>query len=108
MLESNILFKSFMPPGITKIGEKKYVVPGWYEVPVSTTLKEVYERWEQDLPESEEKPTHTIEEFVKSSKGDKDYSITFDGNNWNCTCAGFGFRRNCRHVTEIKLKHGIK
>lgn len=36
---------------------------------------------------------------VKGSKGDT-YIVTIDGKNKNCTCAGFGFRRTCKHIKE--------
>lgn len=101
-------FKSFHRPGLSTIDGKTYVIPGWHEVPAGTTLKEVYEHWEQDLPKQEKKPAHTIREVLDSSTGDKTYIVTFDGRWWNCECVGFGFRRDCRHVKETKLKYGIK
>jgi hypothetical protein len=107
ILAPDIKFKSFMPPGIVNIGSKTYVCPGWHVVPSSVTLKEVMEHWEQELPESENKPTHTISETVTSSKGDKSYAVTFDGTFWNCECVGFGFRKDCKHVKEIKEKYKI-
>jgi hypothetical protein len=36
---------------------------------------------------------------VTGSKGDK-YTVSQIGTKWNCTCSGFQFRRNCKHVTE--------
>ena len=38
---------------------------------------------------------------VTSSKGDKTYMVIVDGNQAICTCPSFGFRRKCRHVTEV-------
>ena len=108
MLQSNFKISSFLPPAISVIGGKTYVVPGWHEVPADTTLDEVYERWTRDLPEMEDKPTHSISEMIDSSTAGKQYEVTFDGTWWNCECAGFGFRKNCRHVKEVKAKHDIK
>lgn len=96
---------SFLPPGIVITGGQTYVCPGWHKVPINTTLKEVQERWTQELPKGENKPKYKIEEEVISSKGDKTYSVTFDGSNWSCTCVGFGFYRNCKHLKEVKIKH---
>lgn len=36
---------------------------------------------------------------VKGSKGDE-YVVTIGNGKMNCTCSGFQFRRNCKHVKE--------
>lgn len=38
---------------------------------------------------------------VKGSKGDI-YVVTKDGDTWHCTCVGFGFRHQCKHLTLVK------
>ena len=108
MLNKNFEITSFMPPALTTLGGITYACPGWHKVPEGTTLKEVFERWTKYVPKSEEKPTHTISEMVDSSTAGKQYNVTFDGTYWNCGCAGFQFRKNCRHVKEIKAKNNIK
>ena len=108
MLPSNFKISSFLPPAISVIGGKTYVVPGWHVVPEGTTLDEVYERWTQVKPKMEEKPTHTIDVMIDSSTAGKQYNVTFDGTWWNCECPGFGFRKNCRHVKEVKKENNIK
>ena len=37
---------------------------------------------------------------VKGSRDNK-YTVTCTATRWTCTCAGFQFRKNCRHITEI-------
>lgn len=32
------------------------------------------------------------------------YTVTREGNHFSCTCIGFGFRKSCRHVLQIKEK----
>jgi len=39
---------------------------------------------------------------VKGSKGDE-YKVTESGGNFNCTCSGFRFRGQCRHVENIHV-----
>jgi uncharacterized Zn finger protein len=41
---------------------------------------------------------------VLSSKGDKHYEVTasLDEQSDRCTCPGFGYRRKCRHVDELR------
>lgn len=52
------------------------------------------------------KPTSDVVVTVKASKGDGVYLVRQDGvtKRWSCPCAGFGFKRNCRHVTEVKAQ----
>ena len=107
MLPADFQISSFLPPGITTIGGKTYACPGWHVIPEGTTLEEVYSRWTKLHPKEEAKPENHISEEVKSSKGDKTYTVTFDGKYWSCECVGFQYNRKCKHVTEIKTKHGI-
>lgn len=32
------------------------------------------------------------------------YTVTREGNHFSCTCVGYGFRKSCRHVLQIKAK----
>ena len=41
---------------------------------------------------------------VAGSKGNK-YIVTSNNSGWNCTCPGFQFRRQCKHVSELS---GVK
>jgi hypothetical protein len=36
---------------------------------------------------------------VKGSKGEV-YTVTQTGTRWNCSCVGFQFRRQCKHIKE--------
>ncbi len=38
---------------------------------------------------------------VKGSKGDE-YKVSESGGNFNCTCSGFKFRGQCKHVEGIR------
>lgn len=38
---------------------------------------------------------------VKGSKGDV-YKVTEHNGNYACTCSGFKFRGQCRHIVEVK------
>jgi hypothetical protein len=39
---------------------------------------------------------------VKASKPGSTYTVTCDGTHWSCTCVGFGFRKDCKHIRECK------
>lgn len=109
MLDKNFKISSFLPPALIRTNGKTIVVPGWHEVPEGTTLEEVEKHWTRESPKTEKKPTHIISEMVDSSKGNgSQYEVKFDGLFWSCTCPGYGFRNNCRHLKNIKLKYNIK
>ena len=99
--------ESLLNPAIFKSPStgKTYVVAGdqpWIEVPEGTSLDDV--QWTSTY-KPDKGPLETREEtfVVEGSKGNK-YTVKQAANgSWNCTCAGFGFRRKCRHVTNCKL-----
>lgn len=44
---------------------------------------------------------------ARSSRGDSTYTVTEKNGHWSCTCvANASFRKTCRHITEMKDKHG--
>ena len=70
------------------------------EVPAGTTLAEleeymVYKPIKLPTPHGEEHWT------VVGSKGNH-YTVRLKGGQYTCTCAGFGWRRKCRHIDGIK------
>jgi len=40
--------------------------------------------------------------IIAGSKPGSTYTVTRDGSHWSCTCVGFGFRKDCKHVRECK------
>ena len=39
--------------------------------------------------------------IVKGSRGDE-YRVSENRGEWTCTCSGFKFRGQCRHITELQ------
>ena len=37
---------------------------------------------------------------IAGSKGST-YSVTIDGNQRTCTCPGYGFRKDCKHIRQV-------
>ena len=91
-----------IPPGIVSMPwvGKTYAISGgdWIEVPEGTTQAEVG-RWMVYAPAKIETVEAQAWE-VEGSKGNT-YTVRFDGR-WSCTCAGFKFRRECKHTNEQK------
>ena len=82
---------------------QKWAVSGqhWVEVPDDMTLDRVGQYMVVDDRFTPPQLAEVLTYDVVGSKGNT-YMVTNDRGNWTCTCAGFGFRRKCRHITEIK------
>ena len=92
------------PPMLyTDMQGRKWAVSGqhWLEVPHDMTLDRVdkYMVVDQRFTPAQSPDVRTYE--VQGSTGNT-YTVTQDGDKWTCTCAGFGWRRKCRHITEVK------
>ena len=90
------------PPGIVSMPwvGKTYAISGsdWIEVPEGTAQDEIG-RWMVYTPRKIEKVEAQSWE-VQGSKGNT-YTVRFDGR-WSCTCPGFNFRRECKHINAKK------
>ena len=54
---------------------------------------------------SEKKKIEVLSWNIKSdSKKGGTYTVTREGNHFSCTCIGFGFRKSCKHVLQVKSK----
>lgn len=93
--------KSFLPPTIVETQNGRWAVAGgqWLPIPKTVTFEMLREAWVRDVtPKKVFKPGNWK---VKGSKGDS-YTVTSLDGQWNCTCPGFGFRRKCKHIDEVK------
>ena len=72
----------------------------WVEVPAGTTLDELSQY--MVYKPREVAPTPGEKSWsVQGSKGNT-YTVKLSEGVYSCTCPGYGFRRKCRHITEIK------
>ena len=92
------------PPMLANVNGKRYAISGptWIEVPADTVFEDlpkymVASRWL--APRTESSDTRTWE--VKGSKGNT-YTVKLSAGQYTCQCAGFSFRRRCRHIEGIK------
>lgn len=104
--------KSYMTPLLITYptsGKRAAVFPGsigigFYLVDESVTQEDVLSVWEKH---SFIKPNNFKEKFktwkIKGSKGNH-YNVTLKNDSLTCECKGFGFRRRCRHIDEVKKK----
>ena len=92
------------PPMLANVNGKRYAISGstWIEVPADTVFEDlskymVAARWLSPRPE----PADTRTWKVKGSKGNT-YTVKLSAGQYTCECAGFSFRRRCRHIEGIK------
>lgn len=103
-----ITVKGALPPAIFSLGGKTYTVSGsvWTEVPEGTTLDDI--KWVDTRPPLPEAPKYLTRKF-QSSRGKGEYYATVATDGFKeCTCAGFTYRRFCRHTEELFAEIGVK
>ena len=94
-----------IPPFTTTINGERYIMPGWYKLkPEEATpdIKDIayypYKAKKPELPNIKSNKVYK----VKSSRGNSFYEVQMNNSgSLECSCPGYGFRRKCRHITEI-------
>jgi hypothetical protein len=50
-----------------------------------------------------EAPDKQMETFIiQGSKPGATYTVTRNGSTWSCSCVGFGFRKDCKHIRNCR------
>tara|TARA_R110000803_G_scaffold37781_4_gene81571 strand:- start:29379 stop:29828 length:450 start_codon:yes stop_codon:yes gene_type:complete len=94
-----------IPPGLITLNNKRYIVPGWKEVHLNTTLNDI--NWVKPKIKKIDKFKSKTWKF-DSSSSNAVYTVTqVDSVTLKCSCPGF-FRakdRNlgCKHVQKIRV-----
>ncbi len=92
------------PPILSRssVNGQLYAISGdvWVPVPDGTTREDLPRYMVVKRPEAAVSPLSDSWQ-VQGSKGNT-YTVRSQGGQWTCTCAGFGWRRKCRHVAEKK------
>ncbi len=105
-IRSYSLHDSIFPPGLMELNGDMYIMPGWYKLDKdehNIKLEDIkFYPWKAPKPEGPEIPKDKVFK-VKSSKGDKEYILQANSTgSLECSCPGYGFRRKCRHIEEVK------
>ena len=96
-----------VPPCLADLPSGRYAVAGstWIRVPDDTKFEDLdkYMTYERKRPES---PPDASERVwaVKGSKG-AHYTVRANQGRYTCTCPGFGCRRKCKHIEQVKKEN---
>ena len=94
-------YEHHIPPALTNVRGKKYIVPIWQEVLPETTLNDI--NWIKPKLKVKEKPV--IKTHISGS-GLGEYTTKYypESGKYHCTCPGYWRSRgNCKHVKEMKI-----
>tara|TARA_R110002096_G_scaffold122732_1_gene265823 strand:+ start:438 stop:815 length:378 start_codon:yes stop_codon:yes gene_type:complete len=101
------IYGGLVPPFTMSIGSDKYIMPGWYKLDKDEELPNIedigYYPYKPKIDDSLKNIDSNKVYKVTSSKGDKEYQVQLNtSGSLECSCPGYGFRRRCRHITEVQ------
>ena len=101
------IYGGLIPPYTMKIGSDKYIMPGWYKLDKDEELPNIedigYYPYKPKIDNNLKNMDSNKVYKVTSSKGDKEYQVQLNSSgSLECSCPGYGFRRRCRHITEVQ------
>jgi len=99
------IYGGLIPPFTMTCNGERYIMPGWYKLKQNEETPDIkdiayypYKPKRPNLPNIDSNKVYK----VKSSKGNSSYEVQMNNSgSLECSCPGYGFRRKCRHVTEI-------
>ncbi len=99
------IYGGLIPPFTMTCNGERYIMPGWYKLKQNEETPDIkdiayypYKPKRPNLPNIDSNKVYK----VKSSKGNSSYEVQMNNSgSMECSCPGYGFRRKCRHVTEI-------
>ena len=101
------VFKDF---ALVKTLSGTYVCPGWHPVDEGTTRDQIVlvdavinNNVKKNFTPAENKVKQIKKYKVKSSRGDKFYTVANNNGQWSCDCpASQFFRGPCKHIKSLK------
>ncbi len=99
------IYGGLVPPFTMELNGERYIMPGWYKMKPNEETPDIKDiAFYPYKPKKDNKPNIDSDSIykVKSSKGDKVYEVKANSSgSLECSCIGYGFRRKCRHITEV-------
>ena len=102
---SYAIYGGLIPPFTMELNGNKYIMPGWYKLSKDEELPNIkdiafypYKPKKDHIPNIDKDKVYK----VLSSRGDNEYEVKMGTTgSMECTCPGYGFRRECRHIKDI-------
>lgn len=94
------MFEGKILPSYKWLTDREFCMSGDKDWPIRVISMDIVEGIELVSGELKEVKTASDVFIVEGSKGNK-YTVTRNKQGWKCTCPGFGFRGQCKHVTEL-------
>jgi len=94
------------PPGLVRLGNKKFITPTWQEVLPETRLEDI--KWVKPKTKKPKKEETIIETHTSSSNANKTYKTMYypESGNFRCSCPGSwrAADRRCKHIKALEKK----
>lgn len=94
------LYEGKILPSYKWLTDREFCMSGDNDWPIRVINMDLVEDIQLVSGEFKEVKTDNQVFVVEGSKGSK-YTVTRNKQGWSCTCPGFQFRRQCKHVTEL-------
>lgn len=95
-----VLYEGKILPAFKWLNDREFCLSGDKDWPIRVINLESVDDIELISGEMKEIKTDIETFIVDGSKGAK-YTVTRNRQGWSCTCTGFQYRRQCKHVTEL-------
>jgi hypothetical protein len=97
---TSLMYEGKVLPSYTWLTDRQFCLSGTKDWPIRVLNMDYIENIELLSGTFKEVNTDTKVHEVLGSKGKK-YIVTSNNKGWTCTCPGFQFRKQCKHVSEL-------
>ncbi len=96
-----------MPPCLADTASGRYAIAGstWIRVPDDTKFEDLDKYMTYEQKPAVSPPDASVRSWaVVGSKG-AHYTVRANQGRYTCTCKGFGWRRKCKHIEQVKKEN---
>ena len=90
----------------TRVPAPKWAEPGAVCIVDERGLHIIPAEWIAESSEHVDVPAipETQRVYVITGSKGSNYTVTVDGNQRTCTCPGYGFRKDCKHIRQVSIE----